>query len=83
MPADHEKFFMDLFQDARWACRLSPIVISSDLKEEAGTVIKFLKWNQLIVPSKFAGYLEKLDGHKCGKTMIGRCHLRQDTISYN
>jgi hypothetical protein len=76
MPVDLEKFWLDLFPGAIWACRQYPIIISSDLKEEAGTVDKFLKWNLLIVPSKFGGCLQKLDEHKCGKTMIGRCHLR-------
>jgi hypothetical protein len=80
MPVDLEKFFVDLFPGAIWACRLFPIVISSDLKEEAGSIDKFLKWNQLIVPSKFAGCLEKLEGYKCFPTMIRRCHLWQDTM---
>jgi hypothetical protein len=81
MPIDLDKFCLDLFPGARWVCRLPPIVISSDLKEKARTVDKFLKWNQLIVPSKLAGYLEKLDGHKCFPTTIRRCHLRQDAMS--
>jgi hypothetical protein len=81
MPVDLEKFCLDLFPNARWVCRQSPIIISSDLKDEAGTIDKFLKWNLLIVPSKFDGCLQKLDGHKCGKTTIRRCHLRQDTMS--
>jgi hypothetical protein len=81
MPVDLDKFCLDLFLGARWPCQLPPIVISSDLKEKAGTVDKFLKWNQLIVPSKLADYLKKLDGHKFFPTTIGRCHLRQDTVS--
>jgi hypothetical protein len=81
MHVDLEKFWLDLFLGVIWACCQSPIVISSDLKEEAGTIDKFLKWNLLIFPSKFGVCLQKLDKHKCGKTMIGRCHLWQDTIS--
>jgi hypothetical protein len=51
MPVDLKKFWLDLFPGAIWACRQSPIVISSNLKEEDGTVDKFLKWNLLIFPS--------------------------------
>jgi hypothetical protein len=81
MSIDLDKFCLDLFQGARWDFHLPPIVINSDLKEKAGTVDKFLKWNQLIVPSKLADCLEKLDGRKCFPTTIKRCHLRQDTMS--
>jgi hypothetical protein len=45
--------------------------------EEVGAIDKFLKWNQLIVPSKLADCLENLNGHNCFPTMIRRCHLRQ------
>jgi hypothetical protein len=60
MPVDLDKFCLDLFPSASWACCLPPIVIISDLKEKARNVDKFLKWNQLIVPSKLACYLENL-----------------------
>jgi hypothetical protein len=80
MPVDLDKLCLDLFPGARWAFHLSLTVISSDLKEEIESVDKFLKWNQLIVPSKLAGCLENLERHKCGKSMIRRCHLGLDTM---
>jgi hypothetical protein len=80
MPVDLEKFFLDLFLGAIWSCRLSQTVISSDPKEEATSVDNFLKLNQLIVPSEFAGCQEKLEGYKCFPSMIRRCHLWQDTM---
>jgi hypothetical protein len=43
MAVDLDKFCMELFPGARWACRLFLIEISSNLKEEAGSVDKFLK----------------------------------------
>jgi hypothetical protein len=81
MPVDLDKFFLDLLPGARWACRLPPIVISCDLKKKARAIDKFVKWNLLTVPSKYAGCLENLYGHKCFPTMIERCHLWQDTMS--
>jgi hypothetical protein len=81
MPVDLEKFCLDLFPRARWVPCTSPIEIISDLKEEAGSVDKFLKWNLLIVSYKFGGCLQKLDGHKCAKTTIGRSLLLHDTMS--
>jgi hypothetical protein len=72
MPVNIEKLCLDLFIGARWVPYTSLIEISSDLKEEAGSVDKFLKWNLLIVSSKFGGNLQKLDGHKCDKTTIRR-----------
>jgi hypothetical protein len=81
MPVDLDKFCMDLLPGARWAYRLPPIVIICDLNEKAGAIDKLIKWNQLTVPSKSTGCLENLYGHKCFPTTIGRCHIRQDTMS--
>jgi hypothetical protein len=66
---------MYLFHGARWVHCTSPIEIFSNLKEEAGSVDKFLKWDLLIVSYKFGGNLQKLDG---SKTTIRRSHLWQD-----
>jgi hypothetical protein len=60
MPIDLDKFCLDLFPGASWFCCLPPIVISSDLKKKGGSVDKFLKWNELTVPSKLADCLENL-----------------------
>jgi hypothetical protein len=42
MPVDLEKFCLDLFPGARRVPCTTPVEIISDLKEEAGTVDKFL-----------------------------------------
>jgi hypothetical protein len=58
MPVDHDKFCLDLFPRARWAYRRPPIVITRDLKEEVGTIDKFLEWNQLIIPFNWQAALK-------------------------
>jgi hypothetical protein len=76
MPVDLEKFCLHLFPGARWVPCTSPIEIFSDLKEKARSVEKLLKWDPLILSSKFGGNLQKLDGHRCAKTTIRRSQCR-------